>query len=235
MTDYPPSTSSPITVITQECAAYLVSTNGSTHTGMLRQKGTEGEGAALSASSDNASASAVLVNGVEKQRGTVKISHKGYADGSDAWAAGLSVDLRTAGTAAQGIFVTATDGPTRGNLIVLRNNGVDDLVVKGSGRVGLGVGMGMSPAGTLEVVQRDTTAPAIVISSQASQGNVLEVTRDGSRRVCEIDANGNVRVSSIRITSDPASDLGTGLLFVDSDGWLKFRGGLGTVTKLAAP
>src|ERR1700722_13379263 len=104
MTDYPPSTSSPVTVITEECAADLVSTSGSTTTGMLRQKGTNGEGAALSASSDNADASAVLINGVEKRRGTVKISHAGYPDGSDAWAAGISVDLRVKGTAAHGIF-----------------------------------------------------------------------------------------------------------------------------------
>jgi hypothetical protein len=231
----PPSTSPPITVVAEECAAYLVSTGGAVTTSMLRQKGTDGEGAALSASSENANASTVLINGVEKRRGTLKIVHAGYADGSDAWASGISVDLQTDGTAAQGIFVTATDGPTQGNLMTLRNNDVDDLVVKASGRVGLGVGLGMPPAGTLEVVQRDTTAPAVVISSRASQGNVVEVMRGENHRVCEIDTDGNVTASSVRMSSESASGLSTGVLFVDSDGWLKFRGARGTVTKLAAP
>ncbi|WP_326575836.1 hypothetical protein OG889_10220 [Streptomyces sp. NBC_00481] len=51
---------------------------------------------------------------METEHGTPKIAHVGYADGSDPGSSALSIDLMTAGTAAQGIFVTATDAPTKG-------------------------------------------------------------------------------------------------------------------------
>jgi hypothetical protein len=121
------SSSSPVTVVVDECAAYLVSKTGNTTTEMIRQKGTSGPGAALSVDSANPETSAVLVNGVEKSRGTIKVAHSGYADGSDSAGSAISIDLQVKGTAAHGIFLTATDGPTRGDLIALRNNGVEDL------------------------------------------------------------------------------------------------------------
>lgn len=231
----PPSTSPPITIVVDDCAAYLVSTSGDTTTGMLRQKGTSGAGAALSVVSDNPDTSAVLLNGVEKSKGTVKITHVGYADGSDASASAISIDLQVEGTAAHGIFVTATHGPTKGNLIALRNNDVDDLVVKGSGRVGIGVGKGVMPVGTMEVVQRDITVPAIVVTSRARQGTVIKVTNGGGHQVFDVDADGDVTVTRLRITTNAASQLGTGVLFVDTDGWLKFQGAKGAITKLAGP
>lgn len=235
MKEYPPSTSPPITIVVDECAAYLVSTNGNTTTGMFRQKGTSGDGAALSVSSDNPDTSTALFNGVEKSRGTVKIAHSGYSDGSDASASGISVDLQVEGTAAHGIFVTASNGPTKGNLIVLRNNDVDDLVVKGSGRVGIGVRKGVTPAGTIEVIQRDTTAPAVVVTSGARHGTVIIVTDGEGNERFGVDADGDVAVSRLMITTEPAGSLGRGTLFVGSDGWLTFKGANGTVTKLAPP
>lgn len=235
MKEYPPSTSPPITIVVDECAAYLVSTNGNTTTGMFRQKGTSGDGAALSVSSDNPDTSTALFDGVEKSRGTVKIAHSGYSDGSDASASGISVDLQVEGTAAHGIFVTASNGPTKGNLIVLRNNDVDDLVVKGSGRVGIGVRKGVTPAGTIEVIQRDTTAPAVVVTSGARHGTVIIVTDGEGNERFGVDADGDVAVSRLMITTEPAGSLGRGTLFVGSDGWLTFKGANGTVTKLAPP
>ena len=235
MKEYPPSTSPPITIVVDECAAYLVSTNGNTTTGMFRQKGTSGDGAALSVSSDNPDTLTALFDGVEKSRGTVKIAHSGYSDGSDASASGISVDLQVEGTAAHGIFVTASNGPTKGNLIVLRNNDVDDLVVKGSGRVGIGVRKGVTPAGTIEVIQRDTTAPAVVVTSGARHGTVIIVTDGEGNERFGVDADGDVAVSRLMITTEPAGSLGRGTLFVGSDGWLTFKGANGTVTKLAPP
>jgi hypothetical protein len=213
------SANSPIAVVADECAAYLVSTSGNTTTGMLRQKGTSGEGGALSVVSENPDTSTVLFNGVEKSRGTVKITHSGYADGSDSYAAAISIDLRVAGTAAHGIFVTSTGSPTRGNLIVLRNNDVDDLVVKGSGRVGIGVEKGKVPAGTIEVVQRDTRVPAIIVVGRTDKGSVIEVRGTNGRRIFEIDADGEVTTSCLKLTSAASSAPGTGCcLSISTDG-----------------
>lgn len=228
-------TGQPIRVVTDDCAAYLLSSSGNTTTGMLRQKGKSGQGAALSAVSENPDASAVLVNGVERARGTVKVAHAGYPDGSDASAAAVSIDLQVEGTAAQGIFVTATDGATTGNLMLLRNNAVDDFVVKGSGRVGMGVGTGMTPAGTVEVVQRDTEVPAIVVTTGARQGTVVEVTDGSGHRLFGLDASGNVTVTEVTIASSADAEAASGHLFVGADGWLKFRGAQGTVTNVAPP
>jgi hypothetical protein len=109
------------------------------------QAGVAGDGVALNVTSGNPEDSAMYLSGREKSRGTLKILHRGPADASDGGAAAASVHPGTegvtdqsGGTAAQGIFVTHNTGPTKGNLITLRNNGVDDCVVKGSGAVGIG-------------------------------------------------------------------------------------------------
>lgn len=82
-----------------------------------------GFSSALNVVSDNAAASAVQVTGSETGRGSVKIAHVGQGDGSDANASGVSIDLQTAGTAAQGIFIDSTTGGTTGKLLNIRNNG----------------------------------------------------------------------------------------------------------------
>ncbi|CAG7658498.1 hypothetical protein [Actinacidiphila bryophytorum] len=91
---------------------FFKTTSVSEHAVTVYQAGESGSGAALNVISDNPGTSAVYVRGVESGRGSVEIAHVGRADGSDASASGLSIDLQTAGTAAQGIFVTATQGPT---------------------------------------------------------------------------------------------------------------------------
>lgn len=90
---------------------------------------------AFTVNSTNPANSAVWITGQETGRGTVKISHVGAADGSDANAAALSVDLQTDGTAAQGIFVDATQGGTTGPLLQLRNAGQRKLRVLTDGRI----------------------------------------------------------------------------------------------------
>ncbi|MFF6783641.1 hyaluronoglucosaminidase [Streptomyces sp. NPDC012510] len=123
-----------------------------------------GDKAALNVTSTNPASSAMYITGHEKAaRGTLKITHMGYADGSDSGASGLSINLATVGTAAQGIFVTATDGPTKGALLVLRNNaGLEDFVVKGTGLIGVGIDRGGTVKGQMHVVQR-TKDPALVV------------------------------------------------------------------------
>ena len=134
--------------------ANFLSTSTTGHTVTINQKGTSGEAVALNVTSANPDTSAMYLSGKETTRGTLKISHNGYADGSDANASALSIDLKASGTASQGIFLTATDGPTKGALLVLRNNaGRDDFVVKGTGRTGIGIARGATPQSQLHVVQ----------------------------------------------------------------------------------
>ncbi|MCX4856080.1 hyaluronoglucosaminidase [Streptomyces canus] len=178
---------------------------------------TSGSGAALNVASKNPQTSALNVTGVENARGTVKITHDGYVDGSDADGSALSIDLQThgvtdqsGGTAAQGIFVTATTGATTGALLVLRNNkGRDDLVVKGSGRVGIGVGRGDTPQSQLHVVQ---------------------VAQDAASAIL---AEGAVRLADVTATpSNAPAALGGGSLYAQG-GALYWKGGSGKVTLLA--
>ncbi|MCZ2109489.1 MAG: hypothetical protein LC118_07970 [Dehalococcoidia bacterium] len=79
--------------------------------------------AALNVVSANEANSAMWLTGHETNRGTLKIAHVGKGDGSDANASAISIDLQTAGTASQGIFMDATDGATTGNLLEIRNGG----------------------------------------------------------------------------------------------------------------
>jgi len=77
--------------------------------------------------------STVWVSGSQTERGTVKISHNKPA-GSDADAAALSIDCKGTGTAAQAIFVDATEGGTTGKLLNIRNNGSEKFVVDSNGK-----------------------------------------------------------------------------------------------------
>ena len=226
----------PLHVVCERCAAYLVSTAGDTHAVMVRQRGESGAGAAVSVDSKNGDTSAVLINGVEEGKGTVKVVHAGYADGRDRSASALSIDLRVSGTRAQGIFVTASEGATGGNLIVLRNNDIDDFVVKGSGRVGVGVDKGVIPRGALEIVQRDTTSPAVVVTSRGQSGAVIRIEQASGQEVFAVDAEGCANVARIRMSwqAEGTSSAG-GSLFVDEDGWLTFEGMNGTITRIAGP
>jgi Hyaluronidase protein (HylP) len=86
--------------------------------------------------SDNEFASSVQVSGPQRSTGTVKIRHD-YPGTSDANAAGLSIDLAGAGTAAQGIFLDSA-GATTGRLLTIRNNTSPRLSLLGNGNLGLG-------------------------------------------------------------------------------------------------
>jgi hypothetical protein len=195
------------TLYTSPAQFYGASTTA--HTVTINHKAPSGDTAALNVTSDNPATSAMYLTGVETSRGTLKISHKGYADGSDPGASGLSIDLKTAGTAAQGIFVTATDGPTKGALIVLRNNpGVEDLVVKGTGRTGIGIARGATPQSQLHVVAAPD-APSAILA-------------EGAVRLADVPA---------APTNAPAA-AGGGSLF-SQDGKLFWQGGNGTVTEVA--
>src|SRR5690606_724940 len=151
-------------------SAFLKTTSATQHAATVFQASETGMdvAVALNVISHNRESSAMYLTGHEKvPRGTLKITHVngGAAPADDAGASALSIDLRhgtAGGTASQGIFVNATDGPTTGNLFVLRNNR-DDFVVKGTGRTGVGMDIGETPEGALEVKQSDTGTPGLVV------------------------------------------------------------------------
>lgn len=100
----------------------------------ISSTGTGTTGNALNVVSTNNNDSAVGINGAEASRGTLKIVHN-YPGQSDANASALSLRANGAGTAAQGIFFDAENGGTTGNLVKMRNAGVDKFIVGPSGGV----------------------------------------------------------------------------------------------------
>jgi hypothetical protein len=191
-------------------SAFFKTTSQTEHAATVYQAGTSGTGVALNVVSDNPDTSAMYLTGTETGRGTLKIAHKGYADGSDKNAAALSIDLQTAGTASQGIYLTATNGATTGNLVALRNNdGLDDFVVKGTGRIGVGIDRAATPRAQLHVVQRPGAPAALLV--------------EGVTRIAD--------VATAPTSVDAAA--GGGALYAQN-GALYWRGPSGTVTKVAS-
>jgi hypothetical protein len=83
---------------------------------------------ALSITSSNQNSTAAGFNGTEISKGTVKIVHT-YPGSSDVNASALSLRANGSGTAAQGIFFDAEDGGTTGNIMKMRNAGVDKFIM----------------------------------------------------------------------------------------------------------
>ncbi|MGI5195237.1 hyaluronoglucosaminidase [Streptomyces sp. CA-288835] len=190
-------------------SAFFKTTSETEHVATLYQAGTSGTGVALNVISDNPDTSAMYLSGTETGRGTLKITHRGRADGSDKNAAALSIDLQTAGTAAQGIFLTGTNGATTGNLICLRNNaGLDDFVVKGTGRIGIGIDRAATPRAQVHIVQ-PAGAPA---------GLLVE---------------GVVKIADASTVPTYVDSAGGGALYA-AGGALMWRGSNGTVTRIAS-
>lgn len=94
--------------------------------------GTGQPGNALNVTSTNQNDTAVGINGSEISRGSLKIVHN-YPGVSDANASALSLRANGTGTSAQGIFFDAENGGTTGNLIKMRNNGVDQFIMASNG------------------------------------------------------------------------------------------------------
>ena len=92
------------------------------------------ESSALTATSFNTEYSAAQISGVEKDSGTLKVSHLG--DGSDSEAAAISVMLKGPGTKSQAIFIDAEKG-TMGNLLSINNGGERLLTLNHMGFLGL--------------------------------------------------------------------------------------------------
>lgn len=132
-----------ITTNLAERSAFFKTTSATQHAVTIYQASTTGTdvAAALNLISDNRETSAVYISGHETlPRGTVKITHtNGGTDADDdTSASALSIDLRrgtAAGTAAQGIFVTSTDGGTTGRLATFRNGGANLVTIPAAGSI----------------------------------------------------------------------------------------------------
>lgn len=120
---------------------FYAESHGTSHSISVNHQGTGANSSGINIASNNTAASTLQVSGVETGRGSIKVSHTG--SGTDANASALSIDLLGTGTAAQGIFVTSTTGPTTGALVHLRNGGTGALVeVTATGDMKFGSGTG---------------------------------------------------------------------------------------------
>lgn len=142
--------------------------------------------------------STIYVSGQATQRGVVKVSHQGYADGSDSAASAFSIDLQTTnggstGTAAQGIFITSTtDAAPAGNAFTVRYNSLDQFVLKSSGLVGIAVAIGHTPAGMLEIAQKDTSTVGLFMQAIASGTDMVSLKDSGGSQRFQVNNAGNL-------------------------------------------
>lgn len=165
--------------------------------------------AALNVVSDNYSNSAMFLAGAEKNRGTLKIAHKGFADGSDASAAALSIDLQTSfdangepvsgqtGSKSQGLYLTSSTDISAsgiaGNPISVRvTSGNEDFAVRGSGRTILGAPIGTTPQAQLDIRQPASGPAMFVQQSSGNTGSVLDMRDSNGTSRLSVDQNLNI-------------------------------------------
>lgn len=165
--------------------------------------------AALNVVSDNYNNSAMFLAGAEKNRGTLKIAHKGFADGSDASAAALSIDLQTSfdangepvsgqtGSKSQGLYLTSSTDISAsgiaGNPISVRvTSGNEDFAVRGSGRTILGAPIGTTPQAQLDIRQPASGPAMFVQQSSGNTGSVLDMRDSNGTSRLSVDQNLNI-------------------------------------------
>ena len=268
------ATSSPLDVEGSTAAgqlAFVKQTGTTDHAATVYLAGVGGTAnSALNVVSDNTGFSTMQVTGTETNRGTVKIAHHGQSTGSDSSASAISIDLQTTvggvtGTAAQGIFITSTtDTIPGGNALTVRYNSQDWFVVKGNvgagnGIVGIGVATGHTPAGMLEIAQKDTSTVGLFMQAIASGTDMVSLKDSGGTQRFQVNNAGNAVMRanafcstalqigavsgdfgggssciSIKHATDPSTNpTGGGIIYVDSTGHLCYRGSSGTVTQIA--
>lgn len=185
-------------------SAFFKTTSTTEHTLTTYAAGTSGTGVALNVINDRTGDSAAYFTGAPTGRGVIKIAHlngSGSASG-DGSAAALSIDLQwldqfggnAGGTAAQGIFLTATNGPTTGNLLSFRNAAspvVEEFCVRGSGLSGFQLPVGNTPQGTVEIRQKDVNTTAQVVQGIASSAvPIAQFKNSGGTATFEVGASG---------------------------------------------
>lgn len=205
-------------------SAFFKTTSTTEHTVTIVQAATSGtSGVALNVSSLKPTDSAMYLSGYETARGTLKIAHLNGGAGptDDAGASAISIDLQwggKSGTAAQGIFLTSTNGPTTGRLVVLRNSdpaNTDDFVVYADGRTGIRIPVGNVPAAGLEVRQRDTTTVgALILGAAGTTQPIFQVKSSTGTATFEIGTSGAIVTRAVTFMTNSlqlgstSSDLG---------------------------
>jgi len=248
-------------------SAFFKTTSQTDHVVTIFQASTTGvdTGAALNVVSDNKETSAMYLSGTENARGTFKVTHRnpGLGAAADASASAISVDLQynaQGGTAARGLFMTGTDGPTTGDLVTIRNNARDDFVIKANGSVGIRLPIASTPAGALDVRQVDTSTVGIAMTAVAAGQQMVLLKDSGGSARFEINASGNAVFRANMLSTAPfqmgsttadfggltgsgigmknatavpsTNPTGGGILYAEA-GALKWRGSSGTVTVIA--
>jgi len=115
------------------------------------------------------------VHGREEGKGTVKITHE-KPDGPDADASAISIALRGAGTACQGIFIGNDAGEvTTGNLLNIRNGGPgsERLVLRADGQ--------LEVAGEVHAPSIHLDGPNGSARIYVKSGKLIAEWNDGSR------------------------------------------------------
>lgn len=186
--------------------------------------------------SENYNNSTVFVSGAEKNRGTLKVAHKGFSDGSDASAAALSIDLQTqyngsgeaitgTGTQAQGIFITSTTdisstGFAGAPITVRTTTGNDDFIVKGNGYLQLGAAIGSTAQARLDVRQPSTGQAIFIQQAVANTGDILIAKDSTGVARLRIDQNLNLVASKTVYAVIGAQIGGTSTTFGNGSGIL---------------
>lgn len=184
------------TTSTYDHAATFYLTGAQTLPGTGVYNPTQHQNSALNIVSENYQMSTVQVSGAETNRGTIKVTHKGYKDGTDSNAAAISIDLQTVwntpgdntipggltGTKARGIFVTSTTdisgtGVLGDAMVVRLTTGLDDFRITGNGKLILGSPTGTTPQARLDVraLAGNTT---VNIQQPSTSGSALVIAAD---------------------------------------------------------
>ena len=117
-------------------AAFYMNYDGNSNAVEIMSNSNDSSANALAVTSNNISDSTLGIIGNELAKGTIKVTHYRPTGGTDSNASAISVDLKGAGTRAQGIYVDSTEaGGTLGNLLRLRNTSVDKFVVDYQGNL----------------------------------------------------------------------------------------------------
>lgn len=220
-----------------------IDNDGTTNAFEILHNSTDSSANAISVVSVNPNDSTVGITGQETGKGTMKITHKytGTADGSSA-ALSILLDGTSAGTASQGIFIDSTsDQATSGNLLTLRNNGVNQLTLGPTGITYI--------AGSIELGHAsDTTISRASAGVIAVEGvNLLRVgdVTTNATHTGEVTGATTLTIDKTAITGKTAvtADAADYVLISDTSdtGNLKkalvsdFGGGTGNVTKVGTP
>ena len=164
----------------------------------ISNTGTGTSGNSLNVISSNPNESTVGINGAEIGKGTLKIVHN-YPGSADPNASALSLRANGAGTSAQGIYFDAEDGGTTGNIMKIRNNGVDQFIMAPNGGLYTGsniqvgsttqdFGAGSVVIGIKDAVTVPTTNPTAGVILY-SEGSVLKY-RNSSGSVFSVASSG---------------------------------------------